>query len=675
MSVGLAATLAALLSVTVKFVDTVENYSYDWRVQRSHHRVSPSSPIVLVEINESSVRALEPMLGRWPWPRAVHAAAIDYIAASGARVIAYDVFFGEHESRSESIINGQRVTGEQSDRALVDSVRHAGNVILLAEATYEGLAAGEPSRDRGPVLLPGPTYHAGPGFLARPLLALPFEELASVASGIGHNYLLKEPGSDYARRVLPFVDVRGTSVPSLGVAGALAFDAVPGDAVTTEGDWLRLGKTRLPLLGEPASDGAPSRQALIRFAEPPVLADGKGPVFPTYSMFDVLLSGDKVASGQVPPVPPAAFAGKVVMVGTSAAGLYDRFSTPFPGGAPGIHLHATTADNIIAGDVMRRASPTTDLLLTAAVGLVAGAIAVLLPVLWASVVVPALTIGLGFWLTREVAAGVWIAAVGPGLAASLALFGGVAWQYLIEGREKRHIKGLFGRYVSKDVIEQLLADPARANLGGERREMTVLFSDIRGFTAASEHGAPESVVAQLNEYFGEMVDVLFRYRGTLDKFVGDMVMGLFGAPLDDPEHADHAVAAALDMNVALERLNLKWAAEGRSRLDIGIGINSGEMIAGNIGSQAIMSYTVIGDAVNLGARLESLNKDYGTRILISDATRSRLTTDVSTRPIGQVTVKGRAQPVMVYEVTGRGDAPEPQVVSADSPAAMTEHSR
>jgi adenylate cyclase len=182
--------------------------------------------------------------------------------------------------------------------------------------------------------------------------------------------------------------------------------------------------------------------------------------------------------------------------------------------------------------------------------------------------------------------------------------------------------------------------------------MTVLFSDIRGFTAATERGEPGEVVAQLNEYFGEMVPVLFRHRGTLDKFVGDMVMGLFGAPLADPDHADHAVAAALEMTSALDALNRQWQTEGKATVDIGIGINSGEMIAGNIGSAAIMSYTVIGDAVNLASRLESLNKDYGTRVIISEATRARLTTPVAVRPRGEVTVKGRTQSVVIHEVLG-----------------------
>jgi adenylate cyclase len=211
-----------------------------------------------------------------------------------------------------------------------------------------------------------------------------------------------------------------------------------------------------------------------------------------------------------------------------------------------------------------------------------------------------------------------------------------------------------------------MADPSLVRLGGQRRDMTVLFSDIRGFTSASERATPEAVVAQLNEYFSAMVEVLFRYQGTLDKFVGDMVMGLFGAPLPDARHADHAVAAALDMTRTLDQLNERWRREGRPELNIGIGINSGEMIAGNIGSEAIMSYTVIGDAVNLGSRLESLNKEYGTRIIISDRTRSLLTVPVETRAIGDVVVKGRTQAVPIFEVVGKTGSVGPTVNRQES---------
>ena len=180
--------------------------------------------------------------------------------------------------------------------------------------------------------------------------------------------------------------------------------------------------------------------------------------------------------------------------------------------------------------------------------------------------------------------------------------------------------------------------------------MTVLFSDIRGFTTMSEKGSPEDVVSQLNELFTRMVGVVFAHRGTVDKFVGDMIMALYGAPLDDEDHAEHAVQTALAMITTLHQLNREWAGQGKPQLDIGIGINTGEMIAGNVGSDTIMSYTVIGDAVNLGARLESLNKDYGTRIIISDATRERLKGRYDIQPLGDVVVKGKSTPVAIFEV-------------------------
>jgi adenylate cyclase len=246
--------------------------------------------------------------------------------------------------------------------------------------------------------------------------------------------------------------------------------------------------------------------------------------------------------------------------------------------------------------------------------------------------------------------GLWTPLVQPLMAIGVAFVGQLAWQYFVEGREKRQVKRLFSRYVPKDVYEQLLEDPDKAALGGRRRTMTVLFSDVRGFTAMSEKATPEDVVRQLNEYFSRMVQVLFDHRGTLDKFVGDMVMGLFGAPLDDEDHAEHAVQAALAMTRALDDLNAGWAAAGRPVLDIGIGISTGDMVAGNIGSDTIMSYTVIGDTVNLGARLESLNKEYGTRIIISDATRAALKGRYDIRPLGEVTVKGKSRAVAIYEV-------------------------
>jgi homoserine O-acetyltransferase len=266
--------------------------------------------------------------------------------------------------------------------------------------------------------------------------------------------------------------------------------------------------------------------------------------------------------------------------------------------------------------------------------------------------------GVGWSSVLLMARGVWLDVAVPLLAVAVAAFGSTAYQYFVEGREKRQVKRTFSRFVSKDVYEQLVADPSSARVGGARRDMSVLFADIRGFTTMTERGRPEEVVAQLNEYFSRMVDEVFAHRGTVDKFVGDMVMALFGAPVADADHADHAVQAALGMLSALSGLNAAWAAAGKPPLEIGIGVNSGEMVAGIIGSDTVMSYTVIGDAVNLGSRLESLNKEYGTRLIISRATRDRLKGRYDMKPLGAVTVKGKSEPVDIFEVLARTDGRE-----------------
>ena len=641
---GVTAGLLAHLLSALPIAQSFEAQTYDRRVARTAKPQHARTDIAIVEIDDQSMHALEPILGRWPWPRFPHAGVIDFLSRGPSRVIVYDVLFQERDELGRYRAGERTMTGTESDAELVAAVRRAGNVVLVADAITEG-PAGAPK-------MPGTVYAPGGGFERRSSLRTPFSELLSAAATIGHNMAPKD-ADGVTRAMPPFIDVAGVAVPSLGTAAALIAERQRAEAVRLESNLLRIGAVRMPLFdvaippapGEPA---ASSRRALLRFRGP--YTDGATTTYPIYSFFDVLLSEEQLSTGGKPPIDPSVFRDKIVFVGTRAAGAFDVHKTAFNSTTPGVHLHATLTDNVLNGFFMRRATARVDLGIALAAGLVVGVLAVLLPVPWAIGASVAVLLGLSTWLTQQVGRGTWIGLVEPLTAAAIALFGGVAWQYFVEGREKRRVKALFVRYVSKEVFNQLLADPALARLGGRRRDMTVLFSDIRGFTAVFEKGTPEAVVGQLNQYFTEMVDVLFRHQGTLDKFVGDMVMGLFGAPVDDVYHADHAVAAAKEMVSALDRLNAAWARDGRPTLEMGIGINSGEMIAGNIGAMTIMSYTVVGDAVNLGSRIESLNKEYGTRILISQATKDRLTTEVETRLIGEVPVKGREQHVVVYEV-------------------------
>ncbi len=329
LAIGAFAVALAILTGRSEFVRRVEHTSYDRRVERTAPPLSPSTPIVIVDIDETSVRALEPMIGRWPWPRAVHAAAIDYMSRAGAKVIAVDILFGEREGRSQTVINGQTVSGDESDRALAAAVKSAGNVVLLGEGVFEGSSGAAAGAESAPPLeLPGRTYAPGRGFEARPTFQLPFDDLRLSARGVGHNVVKRDPGGDFVRRMLPFIDVGGVAVPSLGMAAALAYLDAPVEAVTLDGQALRVGETVMPLLDEPTTLKVPSRQALLRFAQPVPGADGVTSVFASYSFFDVLLSSDQLAAGKTPAVPPSAFAGKLVFVGTSAAGTFDRVPDP-----------------------------------------------------------------------------------------------------------------------------------------------------------------------------------------------------------------------------------------------------------------------------------------------------------------------------------------------------------
>ena len=664
--VGVAAALLVLLGdVLLNTVsrgglspfDLAEIRTYDWRLTQTARPASARRDIAIVEIDEPSLRTLQPNAGRWPWPRAVHSMLIDYLARAPARLIAYDVVFSDADTRRGFEFGESTMSGAESDRMLADSVKAAGNVILVADASYDTEVEHLNLPDTGFPLDVAGIYEL------RGVLS-PIEVLAAAASGLGHNRFVLDPDGPM-RHTIPFVRTHHKVLPSLGVSAALRVAGIRPPEVRLDGTALHFGDRVMPLARRrvPAEDGVLEYLwGPINFRGPALLDDLKSRTYPTYSFYDLFYSESQILAGQKPNVDPALFRDKVVFVGTTAAGLFDVFETPFSNGKmPGVQIHAAVADDILSNRFNREAGGRVRVVTVVGAAIAVGLVATALPAWWAAAAAVLFAAALSWLATRLFAGGYWLNLSQPVLASSLALFGGVAYQYFFEGREKRKMKKLFGQYVSKDVYDQLVADPALARLGGQRREMTVLFSDIRGFTTVSERGQPEEIVGMLNEYFTRMVDRVFAHQGTLDKFVGDMVMALFGAPLDDPRHADHAVETAIEMVEALGALNAQWRAQGRPELDIGIGINTGPMIAGNIGSDAIMSYTVIGDAVNLGSRLESLNKQYGTRIIISDATRMCLSRPYRLRPLGDVVVKGKTHPVAIFEVIGPDSTAEAHV--------------
>ena len=623
-----AALLAGALGL-LDFTNRIELQTYDLRVAATARPSAPADNIVLIAIDNESIRRMEPLVGRWPWPRLVHATAIDYLAAAGAKVVGYDVMFAERDLRKFMVADTEW-TGEESDAALVDSTKKAGNVVHIAEASSAELI--DPSRalkenlDAPALNMQLPSAGCTE---PRPRVTPPFTALAEAARGIGHSLLIIDPNGA-VRRVSPVVKAGDHTIPSLSLATTIAAGTTPAL------------NARIDENGQCA--------VMIPWRGPAENSNGQV-TFNSYAFYDIFYSQQQILEGQKPGIDPARFKDRIVIVGVTAEGLNEAFTTPFPQGEiNGPEVHANLVDAFLSHRSIERAPGwVTIVLVIAAVAVVAvagsffnawltGAVAVVFAALlaWQSVAL--------------FAKGLWIPVTIPALALVFGYVGDLAWKYVVEGREKRQVKKLFSRYVSKDVYDQLVANPSLAALGGARRHITVLFSDIRGFTTMSEKGTPEDVVKQLNQLFTRMVAVVFEHRGTVDKFVGDMIMALYGAPLDDEDHAEHAVQTALAMIKTLMEMNEEWGREGKPQLDIGIGINTGDMIAGNVGSETIMSYTVIGDAVNLGARLESLNKDYHTRIIISEATRARLKGRYDIHPLGDVIVKGKSLPVAIFEV-------------------------
>ncbi|HEX7534882.1 MAG TPA: adenylate/guanylate cyclase domain-containing protein, partial [Syntrophales bacterium] len=372
---------------------------------------------------------------------------------------------------------------------------------------------------------------------------------------------------------------------------------------------------------------------------------GPGKTFPHYSISDII-------KGRLS---PDTFKDKIVIVGATAIGIYDLRLTPYSSVFPGVEIHATAIDNILHGNFLHRSSGTSllDVCVIVFCGLLIGIVVprvkAVQGMILALLIVTVFVVVNAFIFSRY---NLWLNVVYPALTMIIIYLGITVYRYITEEREKKKIRGAFQYYLTASVINEMLKDPSKLKLGGDKKDLTVLFSDIRGFTTISEKLTPEDLVRLLNEYLTEMTNLVFKYDGLLDKYMGDAIMAVFGAPLDQPDHAVRACRTALDMMEELRKLQKKWADEGRPVFDIGVGINSGDMVVGNMGSDMRFDYTVMGDMVNLGSRLEGINKEYGTNIVISEYTYAAVKDALFCRELDSVRVKGKKLPVKIYELLG-----------------------
>ncbi len=420
--------------------------------------------------------------------------------------------------------------------------------------------------------------------------------------------------------------------PSLSLIAASVYlgnDIILKIGETGEVSLLAIGNRRIPV--------SESGRLLINYYGPPH-------TFKTYSFVDVLKKK----------IPASAFKNKVVLVGATAIGIYDLRNTPFGSEFPGVEIHANVVSNILSGNYLKRPAwmVFVDLAIILVLGVIMGIILTPLSAIWNLIVALGAFVGYNFWAQWLFEKKhLWVSSLYPDMTILFVFIGVVVYKYLTEEKSKKEIKSAFQQYVSHHIVNEILKDPSKLKLGGERRVVTVMFSDIRGFTSISEALSPTELVTLLNSYLTPMTDIVLKHNGTLDKFIGDAIMAFFGAPLELRDHPRRACVTALEMVYKLKELNKEWLSRGWPEIKIGIGINTGEVAVGNMGSQSRFDYTVMGDNVNLASRLEGTNKVYGTTIIISEFTHKEIDSDeIFCRELDYVKVKGKKKPVRIFEV-------------------------
>lgn len=530
-------------------------------------------------------------LGRFPFSRENYADLLRQTSKAGARAVLFDAFFPEPQSAGV-------------DRDFADAVKRAGNVTLAGGMEF-----------------------AADGSVSRFVSNIPvLENAAKRVAQI--NVLPDDDGVVRSTRLL--IPFQGKLYPSLGISAAA--ELLGTERIDADGRQVRVGNLSIPTDSE--------HRMLIRYNGPPG-------TYPRYSFADV-------ARGRVG---AEKLRGKVLLVGATALGIYDMRITPFSNNSPGVEVNANIADSIANGRFITR-SPVESLIdigLIIILGTVTAIISWKLRQLASLPLVSmlvALHAGLACWFFL---AGRWVSVVYP-VASILIVSAVVAYlRFFMVDRQAREIRQMFSSYVSKRVVDELVKNPEMARIGGESREITILFADVKNYTTYSESRSPAEVVRILNDYLAAMTDIIIKYDGTLDKFLGDGILAYWNAPLLQENHAELATRCALEMMAATVPLQEKWLKAGDEPLSWGIGINTGEVIVGNMGAAGKkMEYTAIGDNVNLTYRIQDKSRDAHAP-LITRSLRDRIESFTVCEPLGEIMVKGKALPIEVFALRSLRD--------------------
>lgn len=646
LALGAASALIALALSRTGALDRLEGATWSWRVHLFARPGAATDRIAIVLLDQPSLDwGARENRWPWPWPREVYGALLAFCRRAGAEAVAFDVLFTEPS-----------YMGVEDDDALGAAIAQSPGFV---GAVHLGLSGGEERRPGG--LRPEPfgvsgldSWRAAAGARcpAMPRGVFPVPPVATNAALLAN--VADDPDADgIFRRAALFRVFDGRLMPSLSL-GAWCAGEADGDggppAIRLERGWLHAGGRRVPIDA--------GGRAILRFR-------GRERVYDLFSAAEIIRSELLLQNGETAPVDPARLKGRYVLFGFSAPGLLDLRPTPVSRVAPGVLIHATALDNILSGDALRDAPPSAVAAAAVLLCALGGALVVICRKAWQTVAVSAtflaLAVGAGF---VGYALGWWWPVAQPALGLALALSGGLVFNYATEGRQKAFIKNAFRHYLGGEVIEQVLADPSRLRLGGERRELTIFFSDIEKFSTFSERLDAAALTALLNEYLTEMGEIIKAEGGYLDKFIGDAIVAFWNAPLPQEDHAVRAARAALRCQRALADRRAAWRERHGAELKMRVGLNTGEVTVGNLGSADRFNYTVLGDAANLASRLEGANKSFGTYFMAAAATWDRAGGALAGRELATLRVVGRRSPVRVFEPLAFAGEPLPDWLGA-----------
>ncbi len=625
----------AIESLELKTLD--QRFSFRYQYVDNEKKIKPDeTPIVIVAINDQSGESLPSV---WPWPRSYYAKFVRNMARAGAKVVGIDVVFDAPDSYSP-----------ENDDDLAKAIQEAGNVVLAGKVVKAEVAGGMGQYDLAVTPL-NKFLNAGADW--------GFVGVTNDIDGFWRQYLLEESvGSDE--------DIH--TYHSFGVEILRKYYDIPKDTPIENNE-------NFFKFGDKIVKKYKTYSYLINFRGPyntfpyksfdNIVDDETFDLKPEYDLdsFDGLMDENGNPIGMLQ---SGFFKDKIVLLGATMEELHDVFSVPLSEARnlegkkvetlmAGVEIHANAINTMLNDDyIVAQPDWLRVIIVTVASFLIFFLVSRLQKPLLALpifIFVILLITALAFYLFAF--HNMHMQVVTPLLAIGFTYVGNVLFQYLGERKEKATIRNAFGRYLPEKVVSQLIENPGLLKLGGEVRFLSILFSDVAGFTTISEKLTPTELVHLLNEYLTAMTDIIMKYDGIIDKYEGDAIMAEFGAPLPDELHAHKACYAALEMQEKLVEMRVKWKKEGRPELRARAGINSGQVVLGNMGSQSVFDYTVMGDNVNLASRLEGANKEYGSYIMISEWTQELVKDDIITRELDLIRVKGKVKGVKVFEVVAR----------------------